>query len=244
MEPTPRDHQHEHRRGVRRGNARWVAALSAVLLAAGLTAIGFGIQHRSSPPQTPADASISAQRQNLGTTPAPSAPAPTGARPATEEVPDSFGPVLTRSRPTRISIPSIGVRTATMVDLALNGDGTLQVPTDFASPGWYTPGPAPGQFGPAVIAGHVDNKSGPAVFYRLGALHQGAKITINRADGTTAHFTVDRVARYPKNQFPTTQVYGNTTNRAELRLITCGGDFNRTTGHYVDNVVAYAHLTS
>jgi sortase (surface protein transpeptidase) len=93
-----------------------------------------------------------------------------------------------------------------------------------------------------VIAGHVDSTHGPAVFYRLGRLRRGAQVRVLRADGRVARFTVDRVDRFAKDAFPTVQVYGNTTNRAELRLITCGGDFDRRTGHYVDNVVAFAHL--
>jgi len=149
---------------------------------------------------------------------------------------------LTRSRPVALAIPSIGVDSNKVVDLGKEPDGSLQVPTDFGQPGWFTGGPAPGQFGPAVIAGHVDSKSGPGIFYRLGSLHPGASVTVTRADGSIARFTVDKVARYPKDRFPTIAVYSDTTHRSELRLITCGGQFDHRTGHYVDNVVAYAHL--
>jgi sortase (surface protein transpeptidase) len=149
---------------------------------------------------------------------------------------------MVRSRPIALDIPSIGVHTRTVVRLGRLADGGLEVPADFDTPGWYEPGPAPGQFGPAVIAGHVDSKRGPAVFYRLGALRPGASVRVTRQDGAVATFRVDRVARYPKNRFPTMQVYGNVTRRAELRLITCGGRFNSATGHYVDNTVAFAHL--
>ena len=82
----------------------------------------------------------------------------------------------------------------------------------------------------------------PAVFYRLGALQKGDRVDVTRADRSTARFVIDTVARYSKAQFPTAAVYGNTTDRAELRLITCGGAFDQTTGHYVDNIVAFGHL--
>jgi sortase (surface protein transpeptidase) len=88
----------------------------------------------------------------------------------------------------------------------------------------------------------VDSKAGPAIFYRLGDLRRGDRIAVGREDGTTARCVVDRVEEYPKVEFPTTEVYGNSTSRAELRLITCGGDFDHRTGHYVDNVVVFAHL--
>jgi hypothetical protein len=155
-----------------------------------------------------------------------------------------FGPVMNSSTPVSLDIASIDVHSDRLVDLAYTKDGALEVPTDFDLPGWFSPGPTPGQFGPAVIAGHVDSKKRPAVFYRLHELKPGATVKVGRKDGSTATFTVDKVEQYPKNRFPTSKVYGNSTNRAELRLITCGGSFDRQTGHYRDNIVAYAHLTA
>ena len=149
---------------------------------------------------------------------------------------------LPRARPVSLSIPSIGVAETSLVDLAKEPDGTLEVPRDYGQAGWFSPGASPGQLGPAVIAGHVDSKSGPAVFYRLGELRPGATVAVGREDGSTARFVIDRVERYAKAEFPTLAVYGDTTHRSELRLITCGGAFDQATGHYVDNVVAYAHL--
>jgi Sortase domain len=170
--------------------------------------------------------------------PAPASAAPAAPVPATDLTITS----LPRARPISLSIPSIGVQSRDLVDLATEADGSLEVPTDFAQPGWYSPGAAPGQLGPAVLAGHVDSRRGPAVFYRLGELRPGARVEVGREDGTTARFVVDKVERYPKDEFPTVAVYSDTTHRAELRLITCGGAFDDATGHYVDNVVAYAHL--
>lgn len=142
--------------------------------------------------------------------------------------------------PVRIEIPAIGVSSA-LVRLGLNPDGTMQVPGDYGVAGWFTGGPAPGDTGPAVIAGHVDSRSGPAIFYRLGALRTGDAIEIIRADGTTARFVADNVARYPKRAFPTQAVFGPVPDPV-LRLITCGGRFDRTRRSYVDNVIVTAHL--
>ncbi len=148
------------------------------------------------------------------------------------------------SAPVALRIPSIKVDTQGLVDLGLDDKGQLEAPKDFQQAGWYAAGPTPGEFGPSVIAAHVDSHLGPAVFYRLGSLEKGAKVLVERKDGSTATFVVDRVERYPKAQFPTSQVYADTGGRAELRLITCGGDIDRRSGHYVDNVVAYAHLVA
>ena len=142
--------------------------------------------------------------------------------------------------PVRIEIPSIGVSSA-LVRLGLNPDGTMQVPGDYGVAGWFTGGPAPGETGPAVIAGHVDSRSGPAVFYRLGALRNGDAINILRADGTTTRFVADNVVRYPKQAFPTQAVFGPTPDPV-LRLITCGGRFDRARRSYVDNVIVTAQL--
>jgi sortase (surface protein transpeptidase) len=142
------------------------------------------------------------------------------------------------ARPVQVSIPSIGVH-APIVPLGLNPDRTLEVPKDFDDTGWWTGGPRPGERGPAVIAGHVDSYTGPAVFYRLRELRPGDAIVVLRRDGTRARFTVRRSEQYPKNRFPTARVYGPTPGPT-LRLITCGGEFDDSTGHYLDNTVVYA----
>ena len=126
------------------------------------------------------------------------------------------------------------------MDLGLLADGSLQVPPSGFPAGWYTGGPTPGELGPAVIAGHIDGK-GPGVFFNLHKLQAGQLVTVKRADGTRPTFRISRVARYPKDQFPTALVYGNLTHPG-LRLITCGGSFNSKTGHYRDNTVVFADL--
>ncbi|OLR94402.1 class F sortase [Actinokineospora bangkokensis] len=138
----------------------------------------------------------------------------------------------------RVTIPSIGVD-STLVPLTLDAAGALQAPSDYALAGWYTDGPTPGDPGPAVIAGHVDSRSGPAVFFRLRDLVPGDRVAVTRSDATSASFTVDAVERYPKAEFPTAAVYGPTPGPS-LRLITCGGDFDSGKRSYEDNIVVYA----
>jgi Sortase domain len=140
--------------------------------------------------------------------------------------------------PVRIEIPSIGVRAPT-IRLGLNPDRTLEVPTDSGDAGWWTGGSRPGESGPAVIVGHVDSHTGPAVFDRLSELRKGDKVVVVRRDGSRARFTVQGSERFPKDEFPTARVYGR-TDGPTLRLITCGGAFDSSTGHYVDNTIVYA----
>jgi hypothetical protein len=142
------------------------------------------------------------------------------------------------ARPVRIEIPAIDLH-APIVRLGLNSDRTLEVPTNFADAGWWSGGPRPGEPGPAVIAGHVDSHTGPAVFYRIRELRTRDTIIVDRRDGSRARFTVLRSEQYPKAHFPTARVYGRTAGPA-LRLITCSGTFDRATGHYLDNTVVYA----
>jgi sortase (surface protein transpeptidase) len=140
--------------------------------------------------------------------------------------------------PVRVEIPAIGVR-APVIKLGLNQDGSLEVPRRWGDTGWWSGGSRPGERGPAVIAGHVDSKSGPAVFYKLGELRRGDRIRVVRRDGTAATFAVQRLEKHPKDNFPTAAVYGPTRGPA-LRLITCGGDFDRSSGHYIDNTIVFA----
>ena len=153
------------------------------------------------------------------------------------------GPALARSRPVGLDIPAIGVD-AHVGEVGLNPNGTIQVPPLFAKPSeaaWYRYSPTPGQAGPSVIVGHVDNIYGPAVFFRIGALVPGDHIEVTLADGEVADFVVDGVRTYSKAHFPTAVVYGSTKFPA-LRLITCGGPFDYSTRQYLDNTVVFASL--
>ena len=142
--------------------------------------------------------------------------------------------------PVRIDIPAIGVA-APVDEIGLRADGTMQAPDDFGRAGWYRGLEAPGRAGTAVIVGHLDSYTGPAVFFELPHVRPGDEITVTRADATTVRFVVDRIERYRKDSFPTIAVYAPTAEPT-LRLITCGGTFDRRTRHYSDNVVVYAQL--
>ncbi len=202
-----------------------------------------GLQRRPPPPPLPASAELqpqtAADRPASSQTPQnpPASPAPGSApRPATTRVAQSGA-----AAPLRITIPSIGVE-APVGTVGLDTDGAIGVPRDVTTTAWYRYSPSPGTLGPSVIVGHVDSAAdGPGVFYALGRLRPGEPISVDRADGSTARFTVTAVIEVPKGAFPTAHVYGNTT-RPELRLITCGGHFDTTTSHYLDNVIAFAAL--
>jgi hypothetical protein len=151
-------------------------------------------------------------------------------------------PVLEPSRPIRISIPSIGVR-APVHEVGLADDGSIAVPsvTKRNEAGWYRAGPTPGQFGPAVIVGHVDTRTGPAVFYDLTRLRPGDRIEVTRKDRRVAVFKVNSVETFSKAKLPADRVYGDFT-RPGLRLITCGGEWAGGDVGYADNIVVFASL--
>jgi hypothetical protein len=143
-------------------------------------------------------------------------------------------------RPARLVIPAIGVRTK-LIRLGITSRGTLQVPASAAVAGWFTGSPRPGAIGASILAGHIDSHSGPGVFFRLRDLHRGQKVYVTGANGSVATFRITAVRVYAKDRFPTAAVYGPVPD-AELRLITCGGQFDYATGSYLSNVVAYAVL--
>lgn len=170
-------------------------------------------------------------------TPRPEPPAASKAPAAAKHAP------LPPSTPVRLAIPSLVIE-APVIGLKLDRQGRLNTPP-MSKPhevGWYRGGTAPGARGTAVIVGHRDTRTGPAIFLNLNALHSGDLVNITRADHRTAVFSVDSVKTYKKKDFPDSKVYGN-TGRPELRLLTCGGTFSKTSG-YGANVVAFAHLTS
>ena len=140
--------------------------------------------------------------------------------------------------PRTIRIPAIGV-SSRVISLGLNPDGTMQTPLSVSVTGWYRPWREPGERGTAVITGHVDSVNGPGVFYRLRELRRGDIIRIERADHSVVRFRVEGLERWPKAEFPTRKVF-RPTRISTLRLVTCSGNFDTSTGHYVDNTIVYA----
>ncbi|MCX4390946.1 class F sortase [Micromonospora peucetia] len=149
-------------------------------------------------------------------------------------------PPLHRAEPVDVRIPAIDLR-ARVIPVGADAEGRLEVPPldQPTLAGWYRHGVSPGETGNAVLVGHVDSAAGPAVFFDLGRLRAGDTVRVTRADASVATFAVDGVGSYPKDRFPTDLVYGP-SDATGLRLITCGGRFDRDTGGYVDNVVVFA----
>lgn len=173
------------------------------------------------------------------------APAPAASSAGTTGAGSATGATLHASSPVSVAIPAIGVQSK-LLHLGLNRDGTIAVPslaTSANEAAWYKYSVTPGQPGTAVIEGHVDSYQGPAVFFRLGALRPGNQVDVTLADGITAVFRVTGVREYAKDKFPANIIYAP-SDYAALRLITCGGDFDAATGHYLSSVVVFASLSA
>jgi LPXTG-site transpeptidase (sortase) family protein len=208
---------------------RWTLGLAlaaAILCAGGIGVAAFGLLDG-----TPADAGATVTPASVKTTP-----------PKLSE--DPRAKVLARSAPVSIRIPGIGVD-APVMKVGKAADGSVQVPPldNHNLTGWYQYGPTPGQKGNAVILGHVDSLTGISVFYYLKDLQAGNKVYVTLADHKVATFAVDGLQKVAKDAFPTASVYGQ-ANSPDLRLITCGGTFDAATGHYLYNIIVYAHLVS
>ncbi|KJS62651.1 peptidase C60 [Streptomyces rubellomurinus] len=204
----------------------------------GAAAVGLLLIYNSvdtTPAGDPAAAPAAPPAATAAASPPPSPAAPAAAPGA---------PVLKRAKPTRLRIPQIAVD-APFTELALGPTGQLDAPPpdDKNLVGWYRDGVTPGERGSAVVAGHIDTSKGPAVFLLLSLLLPGNKVEVSRADGTVAVFSVDSVETFAKNAFPDQRVYGKTPD-AQLRLITCGGTYDKQKRDYLDNVVVFAHLES
>lgn len=214
--------RYRSRRHARRAAARVLVGMAAVLCLAVLTDTDTVHQADPGHPADPAGTVF--------------APTPNAPRNPPRRV------VLGASRPTRLTIPAIGVDAAGITDLGLRADRTLEVPTDAETVGWYTNSPTPGESGPALLAAHLDWQGRKGKFYDLRKVRPGDQVVVERADGWAASFTVRRVEQHPKDRFPTQAVYGHVES-PELRLVTCGGRFDREAGGYRDNIVVYAEMT-
>jgi hypothetical protein len=212
---------------------RWFA-LSLLLFAGGSISLGFGLAAQEHPPSPTHD---------LGSIRRSTAASPSRAREPVANKRSVLEVGLARSVPVVLDIPAIDVA-APLTSLGLNPDGAVQVPSEWQEPGWYRLGPTPGQLGAAVILGHVDSVTGPAVFFRLGALRPGEMVNVTLADGVVAHFVVDAIDIYPKSSFPARSIYEASPGRATLQLVTCTGVFDASTHHYLSNLVVYTSLSS
>lgn len=180
--------------------------------------------------------------------PAPAAPAAPAAAPTSRPAPiaspaaEDFKSVRTYAEvaaPTRLRIPAIDLTTPPLEELGRAADKTIALPSAPERAGWFGGGPRPGAPGPAVVIGHVDMDSAPAVFFRLREVVPGQRVYVDRADGSTATFRVTRVKQVAKSDFPTDEVYAPDLDPS-LRLITCGGAYDRANRNYLDNVIVFA----
>lgn len=208
------------------GGHRILTAVATIAVLAGLAVLILGIRGHPGPPQPPAGTAKLGLDGRHAASVAAAAP-------------------LSPSTPTRIDIPRIRVRSP-LLGLGLDGHGRLRPPPlrEVGKAGWYVHGVAPGARGPAIIAGHVDSaRSGPGVFYELGKLRPGDRIEVARRDRIEATFTVQAIRSVSKKHFPDRLVYGPVHYPA-LRLVTCGGSFDRASGHYTHDIVVFARLSS
>ncbi|TQJ30890.1 class F sortase [Microbacterium sp. SLBN-146] len=215
MIPAPRAARHPLSSG------RVPRTAGALTITAALILTGCGSVADAAPESTPRPTVTTAPSVTASPTPtATIAPLPLGVAPA------------------RVTLPAIGLDEP-LIDLGIAADGSMEVPSDYDDVGWFTGGGRPGGHGPLVIAGHVDSPTGVAVFMRLRDLVPGDAVEITDAAGTVHSYVVTETADYPKSAFPTAQVFGAVPHD-ELRLITCGGVYDRGADSYVDNRVVYA----
>lgn len=218
--------------------------LCTLLLVTGLALIAVFVNAQGFATEPALTTSQQAERE-AATTPTPTPqPLSTASPPPASPAPTPAATGQAVAKPVQLTIASIEL-TSVLNPTGLDHTGAIQAPAPgphYNQASWFTGSPKPGQNGPAVIVGHID---GPdqrtSVFFKLSSLRPGNQITITRADHSRITFEVYRLQRYAKNDFPTLAVYGN-TDQPELRLITCAGQFDQTTGNYRDNTVAYARI--
>lgn len=209
-------------------------------LGLGATAVGSSFSHSGD------DAKPKAQSAAARSTDPTSPPATGAANPTIPTPTPGSAPIIKPPAqqpdwtPTAVRVPRLKVD-APIDALGVDDRNALEVPSDTTRVGWWSGGAEPGQSDPAVLVGHRDSSTGPAVFFELGELVPGDLIEVDRADGSTARFMVERIESHPKTAFPTLAVYG-ATDSSTLRLITCFGAFDRVARSYKDNLVVYANL--
>jgi len=225
-----------------RRRLRILATIAAVVLAcSGVAAVTFAITSQEpAPPSSPSTQAAGSQPEEPSASAGSKRPGEAAGKRSKDA--DGSEPVvdeLTYSAPVRVEIPKIGV-SASLVDLGLDDAGVMETPQVADKAGWFTPSPPPGIPGATVISGHVTYNE-PAVFFKLGDLRRGDRVEVKREDGVTTLFEVYRIGSFPKDGFPTAAVYSQ-PEHSELRLITCGGEYDDTDNRYLSNVIVWAEI--
>lgn len=221
-----------------RRRARVIATVVAVLLAcSGAAAVAVGIVSQDPAPPSPP----SGQSATPPSDSSPASPKPKRSQPPDEPAKNAVEE-LGYSAPVHISIPKIDA-SSSLLELGLDSDGVMETPQppNVDKAGWFRPSPPPGIPGATVIAGHVTWNEEPEVFFGLGDLRKGDKVEVERKDGITTVFRVYRIGSFPKDGFPTDAVYDR-PDRSELRLITCGGEYDAANNRYLSNVIVWARI--
>ncbi|CAA9360674.1 MAG: hypothetical protein AVDCRST_MAG36-2623 [uncultured Nocardioidaceae bacterium] len=239
--------------GQRRRAADVVGVLAVLLTVAGAVALFLGLRAQDpAPPQVPAAVDGSSQSSSPSPGRSSDEGSPAAGREGKEndkqkqEQQEPEPPAepaveqLDYSRPVTISIPEIGV-TSDLVDLGLDEAGAMETPVPVTQAGWFTPSPPPGVAGSTVIAGHVTWNQEPTVFFKLGELRPGDRVEVVREDGVRTVFEVTRLGTFPKDGFPTSEVFDQPA-QSELRLITCGGRYDAANNRYLSNVIVWARI--
>lgn len=147
-------------------------------------------------------------------------------------------PMAVVEAPLRLRVPVLGVDSAVQW-VGLDSEGRMGVPDNYSDVAWYELGPRPGMPGNAVIAGHLDSTSGPAIFYKLEDLRPGDEIIVVAHDGEEVRFIVEETAVYDADDAPLSRIFGP-DDRARLNLITCDGVFDRSSRSYDKRLIVFA----
>jgi len=142
--------------------------------------------------------------------------------------------------PVRVRVATLGIDApVTPADIDTRA-GVLDVSSDIRRLGWWADGAAPGDStGAILVAGHVDSASkGPGAFFRLRSARPGTRVELRSRDGRVRAYRVVSVRAMRKEMLPL-DVY-SLRGPGRLVLVTCGGPFDRRSGHYLDNVVVTA----
>ena len=221
----------------------WLVAAAALLLVF-VAPVAWQLAMTAESAEIPAAAGSAPPpaERSVSTRPAPVAPAGPWGEALTPEPPprvvvEEPAPV---TAPVRLKIPRLGVD-APLDDVALEADGSMEIPHDVHRVGWYSPGVMPAEpTGTAVLSGHVNSRAqGPGALSNLKATEPGDRITVVHEDGSESLWQVERRSNYLKTQLPIADIFTRFGDQ-RLVVITCGGPFDANARSHTENVVVYA----
>lgn len=143
--------------------------------------------------------------------------------------------------PKYIKLPTINAE-GFIQNVGVDQNKQVAVPTNIHMAGWFADSVKPGQKGLSIIDGHLDGKDADGIFIHLQDMKKDDTFTIELGDGSTKQFKVTSITTVDTKDAANVLFSQDPKATNQLNLITCGGNFDRSSRLYDKRVIVSSEV--